>query len=261
MGLRAPTPRRERILVFGVAGSGKSSVWLAIAEWIYKSKSDSKVWVIDTDVAWDAMRPEDGHLDEIVEVFPIYDWVDYKPAVHKIRENGQPDDWYVLDRGDVQWSRAQEAYAALTTGQDVDEFFLAHAIAETSPGGDYGSNWTHIRRMYAQSGMDLVTRFRGNVLVTAAAKELREDAGKMSDDPNVIAKYHSVGYKPEGKADLPHLFHTEIYMVESPSGYRMTTLKDRKNLYGDGGRKYMKGKEVKPDFVMGYLIGEAGWKI
>ena len=260
MSLHYPGTRRERILGYGLHGAGKSSIWLCIAEWIYKTQGPEHLWVVDADNAWDAMRPEDGHLDTIVNQFPIYDYGDYKDAVKKIRENALRDDWYVFDRIDPLWDRAQEAYSQNVEGEDLDEFFLRHEIAGSSPGGDYGKRWVQIRRMYHGMGIDLVNTFRGHVLALAFAKEIKEKSGQFGDDAEVYKKYLPVRMKPAGKDDLPGLFHTEIFMQESPSGYRMTTLKERKPFSG-GGRTMMKGKIVTPDFVMAYLIGEAGWKL
>lgn len=260
MSLHAPSMRRERILIYGIPGAGKSSAWLAIAEWLAKTDSKSVLWVVDTDNAWEAMRPEDGHLDSFVNHFPIYDYGDYKEAVKKIRDNGDSDDWYVFDRIDPLWDNAQEAYSQNVEGEDIDEFFLRHIERDTQPGGDYGKAWVQMKRMYKGMGIDLVTRFRGHVLCCAGAVQVREKKGQFGDDADVYAKYQSVGAKPGGKADMPHLFHSELFMVESPSGYRMSTIKDRKPFTGDS-RGYMKGKVVSPDFVMAYLIGVAGWKL
>ena len=260
MSLHPPSSRRERILGFGLPGAGKSSIWLAIAEWIHKTNAPSHVWVMDTDMAWEAMRPEDGHVDHAVTTFPIYEYADYKEAVKKIRENGTVDDWFVIDRGDVLWDASQEAWSVAVEGKDIDEFFLMHQSRGTSPGGDYGSNWVQIKRMYRGMGIDLITRFRGHVLVCCAAEEVREKKGQFGDDADVYAKYKAVGMKPSGEKKLSHLFHTEVFMQESPSGYRMSTVKERKSFSGES-RGTMKGKVVSPDFVMAYLIGVAGWKL
>jgi hypothetical protein len=234
-------------------------MWLAIAEWIHKTNAASHLWVLDTDRAWEAMRPEDGHVDHCLTVFDIFEYEDYKEAVKKTRESATSDDWFVIDRGDVLWDASQEAWSVAVEGKDIDEFFLVHQQHGTSPGGDYGTNWVQIKRMYRGMGIDLITRFRGHVLVCCAAEPVRERKGQFGDEADVYAKYKNVGLKPAGEKKLAHLFHTELLMQESPSGYRMTTLKERKSMSGSS-RKYVKGKTVAPDFVVAYLIGEAGWK-
>lgn len=260
MSLHPPSSRRERILAYGLPGAGKSSIWLCLAEWIHKTNAPSHIWVLDTDSAWEAMRPEDGRIDHAVTPFSLHEYGDYKEAVKKIRENGTVDDWFVVDRGDVLWDASQEAWSVAVEGKDIDEFFLLHQSRGTSPGGDYGANWVQIKRMYRGMGVDLITRFRGHVLVCCAAEEVREKKGQFGDDADVYAKYKSVGLKPSGEKKLAHLFHTEIFMQESPSGYRMTTLKERK-MFGGETRPYMKGKSVSPDFIMAYLIAIAEWRM
>lgn len=250
--LHPPSSRRERILGYGVAGAGKSSGWRSVAEWLYKTKGDGHVYVIDTDCGWDADRPEDGHLDGIVTPFPIHHWDDYKPAIHKIMENGTAKDWFVVDRGDVVWEAAQEGWSEKTQGKDIDEFFLMHQINDTSPSGDYGSNWVQIKRMY-RSVMNPITRFPGHVFVVASAEPVKEKQGQFGDDATVVAKYKRIGYKPSGEKKLAHLFHTELYFGEAPSGWVISTAKDRQ-------REKVSGKKVTPDFVMAYLMGVAGWK-
>jgi hypothetical protein len=227
---------------------------------MHKTGAPGHVYAIDTDNAWEAMRPLDGHLDRIVSPFPIHQWDDFKPAVKTIREKGTSNDWYVLDRGDVVWDAAQEGWSQKVEGEDIDEFFLKHQMSGTNPGGDYGTNWTQIKRMYQGAGINLITRFPGHVLCCVSADLIRENAGQFSDDGTVIAKYHHTGMKPSGQAKLAHLFHTELYFVESPSGFKITTAKDRKPFSGEGGREYLKGKPVTPDFVLSYLIGVAGWR-
>lgn len=250
--LHPPGSRRERILAYGTAGAGKSNVWLAIAEWLHKTKAPGHVWVIDTDCAWDAYRPLDGHLDDIVTAFPIHQWDDYKVAVAEIRVKGKAEDWFSIDLVDVVWDAAQEGWSEKAEGKDIDEFFLMHKVQGTNPGGEYGTNWVQIKRMY-RSVVNLIVRFPGHVVCCASASEVKEKKGQFGDDATVVAKYGRVGYKPNGEGKLAHLFHTEIYFVDSPSGYRMTSVKDRQ-------RERFAGEMVSPDFVLAYLIRRAGWK-
>lgn len=261
--IHAPGPRRERILGYGPEGSGKSSMWVSIAEWIYKTKSPAKVRVIDTDTAWDAMRPTDGHLDDIVIPFPIYEWSDYKTGIETIRRDGKPDDWFVIDLTNRVWDDAQRAYTELVFGKQVDEFYLevkmknerAGQIVETV-GGDYGTNWQHIKTMY-ESVMGPIHRYRGHVLCCAAADVVKNNpkgGAAFNDTAEIIGRYGRIGYKPAGEKRIGHLFHTTLFLADTQKGFRVTTAKDR------GERPYVAGKEVTPDFVVAYLVAVGGWK-
>lgn len=261
--LHSPSTRRERILGFGPEGSGKSSAWTYIAEWIYRTKAHAKVWVIDTDLGWDAMRPEDGHLDPIVEAFPIHEWADYRPAIHKIRGQAGKDDWFVVDLADEPWEAAQKYYFEQAYGQDIDEFFLQAKINDTSVGGDYGSNWTIIKKLY-NGVMGGIPSFRGHVYCATTADVVRKtEEGKKKaawdDDAETVETYGRIGYKPNGNKRLAHMFHTVLYFAKTPSGYRVTTTKER-TAPGQANRSYLAGQIVKPDFVTTYLMGVAGWK-
>lgn len=250
--IHAPGPRRERILVYGQEGSGKSFVWLMIAEWIYKTKSKAKVWLVDTDRSWDAMRPIDGHLDDIVRIFDIHEWSDYGPAIKTIRTNGAPDDWFSIDLVDNVWDDSQQGYTEAVFGQDLGAFYLEQRVKDLPVGGDYGTNWQHIKKMY-RDVTGLITRFPGHVICCATAAQVTPKKGNFGDDPDVVEKYGRVGWKPNGEKKIGHLFHTVIYMADAPSGYLMTSTKDRQ-------RERFNGKKVTPDFVVSYLIGVAGWK-
>lgn len=243
-------------------------MWTAIAEWIAKTNSDAKVRVIDTDLGWDAMRPSDGHLDEIVVPYPIYEWDDYRPAIHAIRAESRTQDWLVYDLVDVIWDQAQEAYFSKRFGRDIDEFYLAEHIRAdqtntgASVGGDYGINWQLIKKLYQQV-IDPIPRFRGHVLACATADKVSApDPGKRAtvfhDAPEIVEKYGRIGWKPNGQKKLAHMFHSELFMAETPGGYRVTTVKER----GPVGevRSRLEGKVVNPDFVVVYLMGVAGWR-
>jgi hypothetical protein len=50
---------------------------MSIAHWIRDTNSKAKVYVGDTDNSWEAMRPSDGSLDDIVLVTDL-DVNDYR---------------------------------------------------------------------------------------------------------------------------------------------------------------------------------------
>lgn len=267
MSLHIDSPRRERILLYGQEGSGKSHAWVSVAEWIKKTKSSAKVHVIDTDAAWDALRPEDGRLDDVVVAYPITEWDDYD-VVKKIRENATPDDWYVLDVVTSLWTDAQEGFFQKAFGEELDAFFMAAQIAGESPGGEWGSNWVQIRRMY-QRVMGSLQRYPGNVIACAYAGEVKTPGKKRDgssmprtpfhDTPEIEEKYGRYGWKPLGgssKENIGHNFHTVVFMAETSKGWRMSVTKDR------GDRDKVKGElqgVVVTDFVLSYLFKQ-GWR-
>lgn len=263
MTLHIDSPRRERILLYGQEGSGKSHAWVSVAEWIKKTGSKAKVHVVDTDAAWDALRPEDGRLDDVVVAYPVTEWDDYD-VVRKIRESSTPDDWYVLDVVTSLWVDAQEGYFYKVFGEELDSFFIEAKQSGESPGGEWGTNWVQIRRMY-QRVMGSLQRYPGHVIACAYAGEVKvPDKGKartpFHDSTDVEEKYGRYGWKPLGgssKENIGHNFHTVVFMAETAKGWKMSVVKDRGDR--DKKKKELQGVEVTPDFVVGYMMRN-GWR-
>lgn len=260
--LHPPSNRRERILGYGQSKQGKSTAWLDIAEWLYKTGSKNKVIVGDTDVAWEAMRPMDGHLDHIVKVTDLDEWADYKSWINKAKTSANPDrnDWLVLDMVDKCYETAKGEYFMRRFGKELDEFFIEAKGDTEVIGGAYGTNWDVINKMY-NSVMNIVHRFPGHVYCATPADEVRLPAarsGKGGDDEQTRAMFGTMGMKPKGQKLLPHMFHTILYFQKGPRGYMMTTVGERQ-------RKRFTGEivgvdEGQPLFVAKYLIGAAGWR-
>jgi ABC-type dipeptide/oligopeptide/nickel transport system ATPase component len=256
MGLHAPGPRRERILVFGESGSGKSSTWTSIAEWMVKTGSGDTMYVTDTDKAWEAMRPVDGRLDKTCSVDDARNYSQIKASLDRALKLGSTNDWLVVDMIDQLWVRSQRHYFDEAMESDLGDFFLEAKKGGPSVAGEYGTNWNVINKLYG----DLTLRiydFPGHVLCCTPAGDLRQPNrdGKGGDDVKVRQMFNRVGMKPEGQKALPFLFHTIILTQEASTDWRLTTVKDRQ-------RERVVGKVVTEGggFPMSYLIPTAGWK-
>lgn len=259
MPLHPPGNRRERILAYGGSGSGKSSIWLNIARWMENTNAQGKVRVIDTDFAWEAYRPTDGSLDNRIVVADAWDWKDFTPAAQRLTraKDISPDDWLVVDLVDKVWSKAQQGFFEYLTDRPFDEFLADAQKNNVNVGGEWGSNWGVINKMYS-GFMDNIMRWRGHVLCCAPEAEVRQPdrAGKGGDSEQIRNLFGRVGVKPQGQKDLPHIFHTVLLMqaagsVASPE-WRMLSVKDRE-------RALLKGEKVD-QFVLSYLMKVAGWK-
>lgn len=262
MALHPPSTRRERILTYGMSGAGKSTSWINVAEWIHKTRSEAKVFVLDTDAGWEAYRPLDGHLDSIVTVFDLDDWDSYMPSIKKAVSLCNPSrgDWLVLDMADKPWSKAQEGYFETISGKDFGSFFMESVRSGSGIGGDWGINWQAINKLYADF-IDPVHRWKGHLLACAPAKQLQDAprSGKDTVAPEIRLAFGRYGYVPDGQKNLPHIFHTVLLMQESPKGWKYTSVKDRARPL-QRGVDLGSGENVEPGFVVKYLIGVAGWK-
>lgn len=255
MPLHAPGNRRERVLAYGGSGSGKSTTWLSVARWLERTGAAGKVRVLDTDFAWDAYRPVDGSLDNRVVVQDAWDWGDFKPAMDRLTRASDvtKDDWLVVDLVDKVWSKAQQGFFEYLTDKPFDEFMGEAVKNNVNVGGEWGSNWGVINKMYS-GFMDGVMRWRGHVICCAPATEVRlpDRSGKGGDSQVIRDIFGRLGVKPQGQKDLPHLFHTILLMQGDGEKWRMTAAKDRE-------RTMVKG-EIVQDFVVSYLMKVAGWK-
>lgn len=270
MSLHAPTRRRERILAFGPSGSGKSTMWLTVAEWLHKTHSPAQMYVMDTDRAWEAMQPLDGHLDTTVTVTDCPTWEEMRDTVRKWQHiDVSPEDWLVVDMMNKPWSKAQDAFFERAYGIEIDEFFVTAKGDMKLMGGDYGKNWQAIGKMYGTIADLVQSRWPGHVLCCTPAKEIWEDRSGTpvnSGDADLVIKHPAfgkIGFKPQGQGDLPHMFHTVLFTQQAPSGWVFTTAKERNQMglvEGDEGfRSYKSGEPIK-DFVKSYLMPIAGWR-
>lgn len=265
MPLSAPGIRRERILVCGVSGSGKSTTWANLAEWLAKTKSPSRLHLIDNDHAWEAMRPEDESLDHVVNWYDESDrtWAGHRSALRDAISKAGRDDWLVVDMTDALWTIAQNDYWEMAYGKEIDEIFLDTKIQNFNMAGDYGSNWGAINKMY-DALMGQVQRAKCHVLCVTGAEKVKQSdkpaEAKMNDAPDVIKEFGKFGFKPTGQKGIRHPFHTILLTQETPSGWTLTTLKER-NPSGVVVRPYLKGEKMTSGFTPQYLMKVAKWKM
>jgi hypothetical protein len=254
--------RRERHLVYGPSNSGKSSTWLAIADWMERTNANNHVYVLDTDKAWEAMQPEDGSLDRFVTVFDLdkSEFAEWTVAANKVREAGGRDDWLVVDMVDKAWAGAQNHYWSKVAGGDslAEVYFRAQNDDSFDLAGSHGANWGIINKYYDEF-FSTVMGFNGHILCVAPAAEVREPnkAGKGGDREEVRRDFGKLGLKPQGQKDLPHAFHTVLLCQETPSGWTYNTVKERGPI-GRPKRVLLKGEKVT-DFVTSYLFKVAKW--
>lgn len=240
---------RERILLFGNGGTGKSSTIKDIA-----ARIDGIVHVIDTDYAFEVML--DGEPDEILEHIECHpvdcdDWEGLMATVAKVNKLVGPDDWMVIDSMTATWDAVSENFVEKVFGKSTDEYFLAarQATSEDAKKLQALEGWkdyTVINKMYNKLYKEIY-KCRGHVLLTAEATALGDDDKGEAKD-----MFGRLGRKPKGQKRLSYVTHTVIYMVKRNSGeWKMTTVKDRQ-------RDEMIDL-VWGDFAQDYLADIGGW--
>lgn len=246
---------RERILVMGGAGTGKSTAWLNIALWAHRTKSPAKFYVTDTDSGSSIRRmlgtPTSPYrsLTNVV-VREAFEWSQYQRAMDEFLEAATPVDWVIADFVSTAWDSVQEYYVNQIYKSDMDEYFMSarQSMKQGNP-LDGWRDWSVINRLYKSYANKLFQICPAHVLVTSVAEAIRE-----TDDKSMKAVYGPFGVRPKGQKHLSHQVHTVLLLQQGgPDRWVMNTVKDRE-------RPRVVGKDVK-DFTRDYLVDVAGWSL
>ena len=225
--IQAPTVRRERILGFGLQGTGKSEMVLSVAQQV----SPNKVTVVDTERAYEALVTDETNI-EVHEII-LDDWPGIMDAVAKAVASDGADDWLVIDSGSASWEAIQ-GYALEQNWTEMRD-------------GEKGINWIKVNAEHTKLYRALLS-YPGHLLVTARQKDMGKLEGKQT-----VAVYGPYFVKPAGQKDLGHIIpHTVLLLTKNRQGeYAMTTVKDRKRAEVEN--------EPLNNFARDYLVKIAGW--
>lgn len=247
MELKSRLPVPERILLYGDAGTGKSTAALSIAKYI---GDDHGMYVVDTDysASWHrslASPRHEGYADRVdVEVVGPEDWPAQLAAVRQAAEQADSGDWIVLDSATPTWQAVQTYYITRKHGEGFFDFFTTNVDREKS---DVDMNWQVINAEYAKL-YGALFRSRAHLLLTAEA-----DAVGARDDRRIKVLYERYGFKPKGQKTLAYTPHTVLHTSKTRGGeFRISTLKDRE-------REEVEDMVVE-DFGREYLMKIAGWR-
>lgn len=241
-------------MLIGPWGTGKSTAWSSVNDWLRRTGSESKLYVVDTDRAAARVAP-DLPDDQVREVF---EFSDYLSAIEHFRSIATVDDFLVVDLISKAWEEVQNDYINQAFGKRASDFFLEARKAgnDGSPlAGSYGSNWQVINKMY-NDFITPVFRWPGHVIACSPAEPVSQPdrQGKGGDDPQILDAFGRFGVKPGGQKMLGFQFLTVLNMSCRRQGdYRYTTIKDVK--------REVQTDQPVTDFVMDYLVGVAKWTL
>lgn len=262
MKLVTPHKFRERLLLVGGGGAGKSTCALSIAD----ALAVGHMYVVDNDYSAAYQRALDtdfeGAADRVTVEWTDPSWEAFITTVEKmVAENNDPDNWLVIDSVSPSWAMVQEWYGDLVYDRNIANT-MAELRRNAANQADYLSqlgemmNWPAIKKEYARL-YQAIQRWRGHLLLTAEGKALNKER-----DPNVAALYGPVGYKPDGEGRLHHVTSTTLFLkkqqVGSKSVWKFTTVKDRN-------RAEVENETIESldegGFADSYLREIAGWRI
>ena len=242
---------RERILVYGQPGSGKSYAHLKVAE-AYPS---SKFYIIDTDDSIPRMLDgEFSHLNN-VEVYPAQDWLGCCKAVDSIKPKVTSKDWLVVDMLCSVWDFVQSFFVEEIFSRDIASYFL-QARRELKEGASSLSalegwtDWSVINKLYQTWVNEITYRLPCHIFFACKATAVRS-----KDEPAIRDLYSAFGARPEGEKRNTYRVHSVFLLTHDRNGFYMSTVKDR-------GRIRLENTPLTPEqnFATKYLQLFAGWE-
>ncbi len=285
MSLRSTGRSKERVLLYGMEGTGKSLAALDVAAAI----SPATMYVIDNDNAWDRMlegqtlggvkvevaaeyRWDGKRWDEDNEyvkpggnivVYHASGWEANTSAIAEVREAATANDWCCIDSGTALWSDVSDYFVDQVFNQSKADYFLKARIAMEKPDASDGpmlDGWKDygiINPIYNEGVMTFLILPPCHLLVTAEEEQVKAvpQKGKDIEGKETRAMYGEVQYKPRGQKRLGHNVQTVLRLARRANDrYTVNTVKDR------GGRDQWDGEEVTGrGFSEWYLEETAGW--
>jgi len=268
-------PTRERILLAGAPGSGKTYSWLTIAEALPKST----FWVID---------PEDGVERNRLDFFPDVKNIKYyftpywtkelskigldrweggvMEAFKEIKEKVKENDWVIVEALGALWDMAQGGFVDQVFDKGIGEYFLEarlefQKLAKSGKGTRLNAlegfkDWVVIKKMHNDDlivpicyQLHVHSIFTSSLSITQRGEASKEDA-------DIQSFYGDSLIRVDGEKRNPFRVQTIIACRGTPKkGFMLNTMfKER------GKRKWLEdAKNV--NFFYQYLVSVAGWSV
>lgn len=280
MTLRAPGRSPERILVFGIEGTGKTRGFLSIA----RATPNVTHWIVDNDNGVDRLLEtefadlgvreefyvQDGVMvaddqfttpDGTIVLIHAMGWENNVAAIAHVAENAMRGDWWCIDNATNLWRDIQSWYVEKVHGLEMDDFLLEYRIQakkeamkkdgeDKAPGGTEAMfvEWNFVNPVYQKNVQRHLMQPPCHLYVTA----MQTDLNPRDKDKTTADLYGGVSVKAQGQKALGANAQTVLWVKKMQRGeWKYKTLKDR-------GRDEWNGVAVD-DFAIDYLEGVAGW--
>lgn len=265
--LKNPLRSKERILIFGHEGTGKSTDFLHIAAAI----PGQNFYVVDNDNAYDRLVDtfQQEHDVQLSNVFIAgqdfaqdqdpYSWDGFKNSLSEAMRLMDGEDWLSVDMLSKAWDNVQEWFIESIFQEDIDDYFLKVRMekermksadkSKKSLGALEGwMDWPVINQTYHKRVSTPLLRCPGHLFCVSEAQKLSDD-----DDKGIKELYGPIGARPKGQKRSGHIMQTVIMQGRKRGGeFTLTGVKDR-------GRGLWNG-EVMENFALDYLVNTAGWE-
>jgi hypothetical protein len=241
---------RERILVYGQPGSGKSYSHLRIAE----AYTKSRFYIIDTDDSIPRMlNSEFTHLNN-VEVHPAQDWLECCKALNEIKPKVTSNDWLVVDMLCSVWDFVQSYFVEEIFDKDIGSYFM-QARKEMKGGSSNLSalkgwtDWSVVNKLYQTWINEITYRLPCHIFFTCKATKLSRE-----DDEDTRDMYSTFGLRPEGEKRNAYRVHSVFLLTHERENFYISTIKDRGRI-----RLENTPLTLEQNFATKYLMIFAGW--
>jgi len=241
---------RERILLMGPPGSGKSLQIIKIA--LFLKENNIPIYVIDLEDKLEATLLGMGGMPENMELHTAFEWdkqpeEGVKQVVTSIVSKVKPGDWIGVDRADLLWPMVQRWFTQRKYDEELADRMMQKSMEMKKssmfiPRFDQGS-WQVINEQYETQILNILYKSRCNIVLTAGIRGITED------NPLDIGR---LGVLPRGQKELGHQPHS-VFLLGQEKGRRgqdsnwiITTDKDLP------GREYFE-REAIYDFGFQYL--------
>lgn len=278
-----PRGVQERILTFGVEGTGKSEAWISIAVEAQRSGSEAQFYVVDTDGSAHVSLLAHPELDN-VHIYQVSDpsgllilpsgdmiecgswWEAYTEVAKRIRAlKPSRDDWIIIDRIDRLWGAVQSWWIDKAYEQDEDAYWAelrAEQIKAKKEAGkgtdrDYGGfqgnrDWVQINKTYNTGVLGLLAGPPSHKFAVALEKDIYPQSKKATQLRGLYGET-----MPAGKSDQGADFWLTVHLKRTSNGEHLLFVRRNK----DRGFKNPGVIDITDvGFTKGFLKPVWGWE-
>ena len=226
---------KERILLMGPPGSGKSYQLLKVAQ--YLNEIGTPIYTMDLEDKLEATLSGLGGIPSNMHLYVTFDWdkktdKDYvggvKQTIEDITNKAKPGEWIAIDRADLMWPMVQRWFTQKKYDEELADRMMQKSMDMKKasmfiPRFDQGS-WQVINEQYESQILNILYKSRCNILLTTGIRGIGEE------NPLDIGR---LGVLPRGQKELGHQPHSVFLLGQQKTGrvltWKITTAKDIPN--------------------------------